>query len=149
MLFRPIRDGGKVCRGGPARTANPVQTTAIVGGWWGNPWGFESPFRANAITKGISVSRRDPFFRKSGRVANLWFVELFRGASFKHSMGPAAVSCLSLAPFPTPQAGHLIVELPPYPFGLSTQFLVVTQLVGLSFPFEFPVVLQAVSGEVS
>jgi len=63
--------------------------------------------------------------------------------------GTAAVCCLSLAPFPTPQAGDLVVELSPYPFGLSTQFLVVASLVGLSFPFEFPAVLETVKGEVS
>ena len=79
---------------------------------------------------GIRGNAEVPFFVKRGRVANLWFVESFRGASFQHAVGlaagPEAVNCLSLAPFPTPQSGHLIVELPPYPFGLSTQFLVVT-----------------------
>lgn len=36
--------------------------------------------------------------------------------------GPSPVK----PPLPTPQAGGLIVELPPHPFGLSTQLLVVT-----------------------
>lgn len=60
-----------------------------------------------------------------------------------------AMRCVSLAPLPTPQAGGLIVELTPYTFGLSTQPLVVTTIVGLSLPFEFPVMLQTISGEVS
>ena len=53
------------------------------------------------------------------------------------------------SPLPTPQAGDLIIELTPYPFGLSTQSLVVTSLVGLSLQYEFPVVFQTIGGEAS
>ena len=53
------------------------------------------------------------------------------------------------SPLPAPQSLDLIVKLAPFPFGLTTQLFVVTSLVGLGLPFELPVVLQAIDGEVS
>jgi hypothetical protein len=35
-------------------------------GWWGNPWGFESPFGTIAILKGNLAPRQIPFFVKNG-----------------------------------------------------------------------------------
>ena len=56
---------------------------------------------------------------------------------------------LRLSAFPLPQLRDLIMELTPYPLGLSPPVLVVAQLVGLGLALELAEMLVAICIQLS
>jgi len=62
------------------RAANPVQTTAAGGGVGETRVGSSPPFGTISILKGISDSRRNPFFHENGPIGRFVVLSADRSA---------------------------------------------------------------------
>jgi len=66
----------RVLRGAGHRRL-PPSNNCFLKGWWGNPWGFESPLRHQMKSEGARRNPSAPFFVSSGAP---WGLERARGA---------------------------------------------------------------------